>query len=259
MSVEGALDMISDLTQRAGSLHRSPGDPSELQQNYLIWVEDAEHQLDAWFESPSVWQELLTERYWSIRGRLGPRLDPLIEAERSWQTQRLKGIAADLKREHEAFALPAGCVAVVPDTNVLLHRQRFDYIPWPEVLGASAVRLVIPLIVLEQLDRQTYRAEGNVPERAKGVIAHIRSSWDVNGALKPESPAEVRDGVTLQALTDPPGHQRRGNEDDEILDRVEHLVTVATGRVVVATLDIGMEVRAATRGLENITVPDKYA
>jgi predicted ribonuclease YlaK len=132
---------------------------------------------------------------------------------------------------------------------VFLHCQFFRDVHWPKVVQAKEVRLVVPLLVVEQLDRQSYESKP-YKARARAVLRSLHELQE--GLYTPEVSAVVRPKVTLQMLMDTPDHERVQNEDDELLDRAEYLSSLVNGRVVVVTRDLGMELKARLRGIKSL-------
>ncbi len=222
-----------------------------LQNRYLQWFESVDRVLRLYFESSWVWEELHSRPWEQIRTLTAatPRPHPLINDEARAQTERLIAIIERLKRSEMRFELPPECVAVLPDTSAFLHYQFFKDVNWPKVVKAKEVRLVVPLLVIEQLDRQSYESRP-YKTRARAVL---RSLHDLQEGLPtPEAPANVRPRVTLQMLMDPPGHERADNEDDELLDRAEYLSGLVNGRLVVAARDLGMDLKARLRRFKSL-------
>lgn len=150
--------------------------------------------------------------------------------------------------------MATGQLAVLPDTNVFIHYQRYDQINWPEEVGSDAVRLVVPLLVLDQLDEKSYRSLP-LGDRVREVINSLR-------ILRGEDPSVLgvrRHLVHIQASPgDPVGHHRQTNTDDEFLTRVEHLASiVGANRISVATGDHGMQLRAVSRRLRCHSMPER--
>ena len=257
ITADSALDSLRSLRLQAGNVAAGGGGiaPERHRDEYLAWVETAEVQLRSLFAAPDVWRKLYTDRYWHLRELTSdtPRPYPLVDMEARWQVTRLERLAERLRQAQQFLELPAGSVAVVPDTNVFAHYRRFDEIRWPELAGAKQVRLVVPLLVLDELDKLSYKSRSG-GERAAGALRAL--AW-LRGDSLPEAPVHVREGTTLQFLVDPPGHQRRANSDDELLTRVEDLVAVVGEEVRVATGDYGMHVRARARGLRCLTLPEE--
>lgn len=254
VSVNTVLVTLNDLTARVKNAVSRSG-LGGLLTDYLTWVENAEFQLRGLFASPSVWQELYSERYWHLRDLAQGRAIrgvPLIANEGAWQGDRLQAIRDQLQEAQQLFDLPREYVAIVPDTDVFVEHKRYDQIDWPKLAGAKKVRLVVPLLVIDQLDDLSYKARPSARERARAVIKDLRKR---RGEEAPESPVVVRRDVDLQLLVDPPSHKRRTNEDDEILTRVEYLTALVEGRVAVATGDYGMQLRASARGLRSLALP----
>lgn len=223
-----------------------------LQNNYLSWLESVDRVCRNYFESSWVWEELYGRPWEQIRSLTPdtPRPYPLINDEARAQTQRLTAIIDRLVRSEMLFELPPQCVAVLPDTSVFLHYRFFRDVNWPQVVQAEHdVRLVVPLLVIEQLDRQSYESRP-FKTRAKAVL---RSLHNLQAGLPtPEAPANVRASVTLQMLMDPLGHERTENEDDELLDRAEYLSGLVNDRLVVVSRDLGMDLKARLRGLKSL-------
>lgn len=258
IAVSVVIEGLKRLTTGAQNIVSGGGgrDPKQQAFTYLTWVEEVERALRHWFAVPLVWQELHTPRYEQIRSidNRTARPGPLISMEAEAQAERLGDIVERLRHEQQAFELSTGQVAVMPDTNVFIHFQRYDQIDWLSEVGTDAVRLVVPLLVLDQLDEKSYRS---IPlgDRVRGVIGSLRKLRDND---PPEKPVHVRDGVELQVLMDPVGHKRRTNSDDEFLARAEHIASIAgADRVLIATGDHGMQLRAASRRLRCLSMPER--
>lgn len=154
-----AIDNLSGLVIRARNIVGGAAgrNPRQYAGQYLSWAEDAERSVRHLFASPTVWQQFHTSRHEEIR-RIDNRTArpvPLIIMETEAQADRLAAIVDRLRREQQAFEMPAGRVAVLPDTNVFIHYQRYDQIDWPAEIKAETVRLVVPLLVIDQLDEKS--------------------------------------------------------------------------------------------------------
>jgi rRNA-processing protein FCF1 len=242
-----------------GSVASGITQQERLQGAYAAWVEEIENALRQYFDSSWVWDGLFTPRWAEIRNlvRTSPRWYPLINDEIKAQQRRINALLDRLEASQIHFELPSGCIAVVPDTNVFLHYTFFRDLDWTKLAKDAArakeVRLVVPLVVVEQLDEQSYR-EANA-SRAKAALRELRSRLDLTA---PESPVELlKAKVKVQLLGEPRGHRPRRNSDDEILDRAEHLVSLVGDRVYVATGDLSMQTRAVMRGLKCLLLPEE--
>lgn len=113
------------------------------------------------------------------------------------------------------------------------------------------VRLVVPLVVVGELDSQKRHPSGKVRATARDVLRHLRE-------LKRVSTDEVADvlqlddRVTVEILLDPDGHIRLPDNDAEIIDRAHFLRSLLPPgrRLILVTGDVSMEFRAESRALE---------
>jgi hypothetical protein len=119
---------------------------------------------------------LLTQRHLLIH-EIGPtryRLWGPLYAERDFQAAALEVLAADVVERINRAAGTGG--PVVLDTNVLLHYQRPDNLPWPTVLHRASVRLVVPLRVVEELDEKTYSGNPTLASAARNVLPWLEKA-----------------------------------------------------------------------------------
>jgi len=248
---------LGELTTEADNLaHGTVGlHPTDQRDAYLTWAEKAESHLRHFFLATEPWGELLTVRHWELYQLTNgtPHAYSLIRNEATWQSERLRGLADRLRDAQQPFELPVGHVAIVPDTNVFAHYRMFDQIPWRELTRAASVRLVVALLVLDELDELSYLSR-TAGQRAKEVL---RALAKLHSEARPETPIAIQQGVTLQVLPDPPGHVRQANNDEELLIRTEYVAAVVGNRVSLATGDYGMQVRAGARGLACLRLPDE--
>lgn len=223
-----------------------------VRDQYLVWVEKAELQLRSRFSS-DIWETLLSDRYWHIQVIDGSsaRPFPVISNEARLQADRLEKLAGDLESFQGQFRLAPGCAPAVPDTNALVHYRRFDEVDWTKIVHSATVRLLMPLLVIDELDDLSFRSRA-VSDRARSVLRSIRH---LRGDRSPDEPCDVRRGVTMQILVDPPRHTRLPNNDSELLERVEHLNALVGQGATLITADYGLQLRAGVRGLPWIRMP----
>lgn len=258
VTVADALKTLGELTTEAENLaHGTVGiHPTDQRDAYLTWVEKAESHLRHFFVVTEPWDDLFSVRYWHLYQLTNgtPHAYSLIRTEATWQSEQLHGLADRLRDGQQLFELPVGHVAIVPDTNVFAHYRTFDQIPWPALTKSASVRVIVALLVLDELDDLSYKARA-AGQRAKDVL---RALAKLRSDARPEAPVNIQHGVAIQLLPDPPGHVRQPNNDDELLTRVEHLTTVVGNRVSLVTGDYGMQVRASARGVACIRLPDEF-
>jgi predicted ribonuclease YlaK len=85
-------------------------------------------------------------------------------------------------------------------------------------MGHEIVRLVIPLVVVDELDAKKYARREEFQQRARELVTLIdRYVTD----SPPDGYSEIREGVTVEVLPDEPGHLRMASNDQEILARAQ--------------------------------------
>ena len=149
---------------------------------------------------------LFGEHYKLIRAMndVTPRPEPLVDNEVERQVRALERLRGKVQA---ALTLRnRGGDLVILDTNVLMHYQRPDEIPWGEVVNARQVRIILPAIVIDELDNKKYSGSDTMAGRAAMAIRVIRK---YSNELRPGSVATFADGTTLEVLLDEPGHERR--------------------------------------------------
>lgn len=146
---------------------------------------------------------------------------------------------------------------IVYDTNSLMHYQDPQSIVWTEILS-GAVRLVVPLIVLDELDHKRYSGTPKMAERARTAQRKLAALLaDVSAGDKVNVPG--RPGVTFEVFLDEPGHRRLQSADDEIVERTLLLQQLGDSPVTLLTHDIGMRLRAQAVGLLTLQLPESAA
>jgi len=254
-----ALVLALDNVRGSGS---GPGEHPQLgyRDAYIRLVEDAERaQRQLW--SGDAWLGALqTGRYWQIRNidATTPRAAALINDEIDHQLSRLGPLVEELVEaiqaeasEQDRDAAAPGATRAVFDTLSLLQYQQPQDIDWPSLLDCRDVRLVLLLIVVEELDGQKNGRERGVKPRAADVLRNI--DLLMGGST---GPIPIRDHVYLETWVEPDSHVRRDNHDDEILAQAQYLSTRPGGPVVVLTGDRSMRIRAQARGSTCLQLPD---
>jgi len=243
----GAAAVVADLLRLLANTRSALGTtglPWQGQRDaYLRWVEDAERRLRGLSDDgPAV--ALHTERYWKIRELTSASVRPagLVQAEIDAQHARLSAVAAGLPAPPTG---PGGEAApgvrAVFDTNVHLHFPRFDQHDWAGELGGPVV-VVVPLVVLEELDRHKNQGKPVLGDRAGRVAKEIED-------LVEEHAGRVDDRLSVVLALETDGHVRRPTVDAEIVAVAAALAGGPGPRVVVVTDDAGLRTRARARGL----------
>ena len=96
----------------------------------------------------------------------------------------------------------ADCKAVptfaFTDTNVFIHYEFFKNVDWAAELATREVTLVLPPVVLEELDKRKWAGTRRDKERAKTVLRTLKELG------LSTTPVQIRPGVSVVALDDEP-------------------------------------------------------
>jgi hypothetical protein len=253
--VEQFHAVLGRLVDELGNVPGGATTGVQLRDAYLKWVENAESHLSQYAADDSHLKLLHTDRYWRIRELTAEsvRPAPLVLAEVGTQQLRL-GAQLDQLAAGSAATVPASPseVVAVLDTNGHLHFTSFDQIDWPTVVGRPDVLLAVPLVVLEELDHRKNKG-GVLGTRADQVIKRLEQLLDPGGA-----PAAVRDHVRIALLRDVDGLARTGNNDDDILNRVQAHLDAGGRPVVIVSGDCNMRLRARGRQMIAVELPDEH-
>lgn len=182
------------------------------------------------------------------------QLNGFINRECSEWLAALDRMSEELKGRM-AFAARAGHLVVL-DTSALMEGAFFTEFDWHALdatLKVGAVRLVLPSLVVEELDDLKRQRDWRAKERARRVL---RTLWNLHRA-SPAEPAGLpgRPDVTIEVLLDGDWHQRRPNNDGEIIDQAV-VVREMTGQpVILAAGDYTQLYRAAQTGLAAVLMP----
>jgi len=255
-----AAKVLRDLVQQGGNVPSAGPGTMRLRDAYLNWVDAAEAQLASLTHDAAIVTMFNTPRYWHIR-QLGldglpevhldrtARAWPIVRAETEFQNGVLIALAEDLdERLHRADG--ARGPMTVLDTNVLLHHQRPDSVPWPTVLNVAAVRLVVPLRVVEELDAKKY-SRADLADRARALLP-----WLEEAVAK--GPCKIADSTTIEVLVDRHRHLRPQDADREILDACHELREFSGQHVTLVTADTAMLLRARAEGIAAQRMPPGY-
>jgi PIN domain len=220
---------------------------------YLFWCGEASRQLREHFVTPER-AELAErdQRDLTLGGAVMTRprefLDRNIDL---WQSRLLDARArlATLR----PFIDREGQIVVI-DTSAFIEGEYFTDFDWRSLAGvepAGPVRLVVPIIVIDELDdlKRDRRGRG----RARSVLHRLQELY-CSAMLEP---AELRGrtGVTIEVFLDDPGHQRLPDNDAEIIDRAVYIGQMIGRDVLLAASDYGMLFRAASVGLSSAMMP----
>ncbi len=230
--------------------------PRELRRSFLRWMAEAESLVRSAFASMEPSIAFDSSRLVALQGDriAADQIYPVLQAEGARLIGQLEAAAHALTSPFPAPVLEQDRTIVVLDTNTLLHYRNPDQIDWQALTGASDVLLVVPLVVLDELDDKRNAKDTSLARRARNIASTIEK-WTANaGAARP---TELVNGVAIVVLSEEPGHRRLPNNDDEIIAVARSLADRGE-RVFVATADGGMRTRARVRDVSVLGLPDDH-
>ncbi len=139
------------------------------------------------------------------------------------------------------------------DTNVLLHYKPIDQIPWLRLTESEAVRLVIPLRVIEEVDAKKYAKSATLAKRARNLLPALEQTLGEGGR-----PGRVAQNVTVEVPVDTGPRERPEDADEEIIEVCRDLTQFSSRHVTLVTGDTAMRIRAQAHGLTAIAIDDQY-
>jgi hypothetical protein len=144
----------------------------------------------------------------------------------------------------------------MPDTNVLVHGRFLDEVDWPKVLGVESVALIVPMVVIEELDKLKHSGESRrVKERADKVAKKLKS---LRPTVLSDDGALLRPGVTVRLLKQESRVGSHADLDPAIAD--SRLIAAARDfgqGVKVLTFDVKLVLRCDVAGVLVVDLPDE--
>lgn len=238
---------------------------------YLRWSNEALARLSLMLHARDLTRLITTPRYWTLQA-----MDPssrlltlagFVDLEVTERLREFEAARDRLSAELGRWRSRPGRLAIA-DTNVFLHSdQYFDEIQWHELVGGQfGVHLIIPMLVIDELDRAKRTAGATkvsdrnnemVRTRARVTLRRI-DEWLQPGraSLLQPSVSQKAGPVSGEVLLDEPGHVRLPHADDELVDRGVALQQLAGRDVHMVTYDLGMKFRSEAAGLHVVLPSD---
>lgn len=259
------LQMLRTFSQEAENLGNQLNGlpPFQVYYKYLDWINTSVRMLRGLVPAGSAAALFQTRRYELLLGINGDH-----DIARLLMEQELRDRADALTETHSALLAemrrwsPTSRV-IVADTGVYLeHLDRLEDIDfWAQLREHfKPIHLVVPIAVVDELDGQKFKGQGDNRWRASYTLALLhRVIANVPGAVLRESDVNAldeagrpRSAITLELLLDPPGHMRASITDDEIVARAVDIQTISGQTVTILTYDTGMALRARNANLDYI-------
>lgn len=257
VSIDAAITSVQSLrnyldSTRNASHSFGPEDP------FLTWCDDqARPQLQTFLVPTEELPDELEVSYNRIN--LAPkanlrRLNAMLSREYlSWH-RRLGEVVDELNEQKKLASRPG--TPVVLDTSALMEGEplvSFDWHSLDSSLATGPVRLVVPILVVEELDDLLHDRDGARKKKARDASRALRELHKA----RPTEPAPLpnQQDVTVEVLLDGDWHRRRPNNDTEIIDQALSLRDQIAKPVLLGACDLPMMYRAAAAGLPSVLVP----
>jgi len=255
-TIDQAIETVRSLRSYL-STARGGGTTLPIEDPFLTWIDDqARPQFESLF-APT--EDLLAELDISHnRINNAPksnvrRLNAMLSRELMAWNRRLDVVIAELSEQRMAER-PGE--PIVLDTSVLMEGEplvSFDWHSLDPSLAAKPVRLVVPILVVEELDDLLHDRQAERRQKARAAtrtLLQLHQTRPTEPAVLPSQP-----DVTIEVMLDGDWHERRPNNDAEIIDQALALHELTGKRVLLATCDLRMMYRAGAASLAAVQVP----
>jgi rRNA-processing protein FCF1 len=145
-------------------------------------------------------------------------------------------------------------IIIVPDTNVLLHSQPLDQIPWCDLTQSQSVEIVLVSQVLRELDAKKSGDSEKLRRRAQRVLSEIKR-WVPSAS----SIGAVGNSATIRVQVKEPqpiDDLDLNVPDDRIIASALWLRGEAP--IVIASGDTTMGYKAEAHGIDVLSIPEQY-
>jgi PIN domain len=257
-SADRALETVKRVRSELGNARGNGNDAAGRKEAFLKWCDDwATPKLGSHFPDTEGLFGEIAEIYHRLAvapGMPERQLHGLMDREFKEWDARLERLTAEID-ELMAFLAQPGRLVVL-DTSALMEGVFFADFDWHLLdpsLVENAVRLIVPILAVEELDELKRHRDGRQRAQARRVL---RSLWELHRAA-PSKPAPLpgRPGVTIEVLPDGDWHHRRPNNDGEIIDQALSIRDLAGQPVVLAAGDYTQLYRAGAAGLTAVLMP----
>ncbi|MFJ9626646.1 PIN domain-containing protein [Streptomyces sp. NPDC101175] len=271
------LEHADDVLRRAEMTWGNARGAKDYYRDYTDAVHETYPILKQAFAAPDLAAGLHSTAYWNLLAVAGDNAEIGVTSDRAVannvaRAQRVRNHALSTEIENQVKALEQARaemeklkklvarpgLPVVYDTNMLNHWHQPGDILWRKVFRDQGervpeTRLVVPLRVIDELDKQKY-GQGDLARKAATAIRYLER--ELRGR-QPGEPVRLRDGTTLEVWVDT--DDRGGDADLSILRCAADLDNLhpSTGARVL-TDDVGMRLRAHQLGLKVVQLSEEH-
>lgn len=271
ISGEKVLSELREVIRLLENVRGSGGDYSTIFKNYVGWVADAVRILTHVVHREDVSRLITTPRHWALvtmTHTISSNVLSLTNTEIEERYFELGKVRDSLDAQLRRWLGFSGDV-FIPDANVYLHSDLFfAELGWRQILDdrpLTELRLVIPILVIEELDRakrRTDKVSDKNPEavrtRARRTLKRINESFSEpsDNPILVQSTGDCA-AITMSLLIDEITHSRLPDADNEILDRALSLQDISGKKITIITRDHTMALKARNIGLKSKLLEDE--
>jgi rRNA-processing protein FCF1 len=252
--IDEAIEAVTWCMRECNNLHGRSSDARKAKEVYVAWVDQAYATLGSHFADGGLAEGMFSERYWQIvqLGDYSVLMFELVRREMQVQIGRLTKTIERLQA-FKVFAGREGHI-VVPDTSAFIQGVYFTDFDWSGGLGLSGrIRIIVPIVVVEEIDKLKSFDRGRNRDRARSVSKRLR---EVMRTVPAGDAAALRSGVSIEVFIDDEWHQRRTNNDGEIIEQALTLRDLMDREILLVCVDAAMEFRAREHGLKVAAMPE---
>lgn len=139
------------------------------------------------------------------------------------------------------------------DTNIFLHFQYFDELPWNEIIDTNEFQLLIAPVVIDELDKHKRNSNSKIAQRAKTVLTRIHAVVEDPEAYPLQYIHKRPEQKTLDEY-----HLDRNEKDDLLLATIIEFSLEYRDEVILISYDTGPLIRAKSVNIKSIKIHEKY-
>jgi PIN domain len=256
-TVEYAIQAIRALQDDLGDC-RARHDEQARRYAFLAWCQDqARPKLESLFDPG---EELLAElesayhRLVFARPITQRQLSGRLKRQYSTWEQRLEQVEDELRAQQKLVSSPGH--PIVLDTSVFMECEPFRAFCWHALspaLASGPIRLLVPILVLDELDGLMQGRKAERREKARAARGELRHLY---GATPTEpAPLPGQADVTIEVLLGGDWHQARSSNVAEIIDQALRVRELTGKATLLASRDHRRLRRAAAAGLPAVLMP----
>lgn len=254
-TVDLTVEMLTRLQNELGNTRGGGNEAWERRDGWLRWWSATDSQFRNLFADGGLAVSLAVSADKIRDVNLGALPHVVMNRETDLWHERI-GRAIDELKSLRPFIERPGAI-VVPDTSAFIEGEYFTELNWQALIGVAAadpVRLIVPVVVVEELD-DLKRGRERAQSRAKSVLHRL---WELNSDATKAVALPGSRPVTVEVLADGSWHTRRPVNDNEIIDRALFISEITGRDVVLAAGDYSMLYQASAARLKTaLTVKSK--